>query len=103
MNYRQLNILDRSALAVLRNQGPGVAAVAEVLHRHRTTIWRDLRRNASTYDGRYRARRTNEYAVARRKRSRRNAHFAPAHITRVEELLRQEWSSEQVAGTGRKV
>jgi transposase, IS30 family len=98
MIYRQLNIEERSALAVLRSQGFGVTAVATVLLRHRTTIWRELRRNASTYDGRYRASRANEYAVARRRRSRRNKHFEPAQLTQVEDLLRQEWSPQQVAG-----
>jgi transposase, IS30 family len=98
MNYRQLNIEERSALAVLRTQGLGVGEIAAALLRHRTTLWRELKRNASTHDGRYRASRANEYAVARRRRSRRNKHFEPAQLAQVEDLLRQEWSPEQVAG-----
>ena len=98
MNYRQLNIEERSSLTALREHGVGVCAIAEHLGRHRTTVWREVRRNASTHDGRYRASRANEYAVARRRRSRRNKHFDPEQMTRVEELLRQEWSPEQVAG-----
>ena len=98
MNYRQLNIEERSTLTALRQHGLGICAIAVHLRRHRTTLWRELRRNASPHDGRYRASRANEYAVARRKRSRRNKHFDPGQMTRVEELLRQEWSPEQVAG-----
>jgi transposase, IS30 family len=98
MNYRQLNIEDRSTLTALRKHGLGVCAVAEHMRRHRTTLWRELRRNASPHDGRYRASRANEYARARRRRSRRNRHFDQTQMTHVEELLRREWSPEQVSG-----
>jgi IS30 family transposase len=37
-------------------------------------------------------------AQARRYRSRRNSQFGPGHWERVEELLREEWSPEQVSG-----
>ncbi len=98
MNYRQLNAEERSALGALRTLGLSQAEIARQLGRHRTTIWRELRRNAAPHDGRYRAGRAHQRAHARRYRSRRNSQFAEAQWARVEELLREEWSPEQVAG-----
>ena len=56
------------------------------------------KRNAAPYDGWYRARRAQQRAHARRYRSRRNSQFGRGHWERVEELLREEWSPEQVSG-----
>jgi IS30 family transposase len=98
MNYRQLNVEERSALAALRTVGVGLGEIARHLGRHRSTVWRELQRNAAPYDGRYRAGRAHERAVARRKRSRRNSQFGRAQWAQVEALLREQWSPEQVAG-----
>lgn len=98
MNYRQLNAEERSALAALRSVGLSLAAIAGELGRHRSTVWRELKRNAAPYDGWYRAGRAEERAVARRKRSRRNSQFGREEMGRVEELLKEEWSPEQVSG-----
>ena len=59
---------------------------------------RELKRNAAPYDGSYRAARAEERAAARRKRSGRNSKFRRAELAPVEELLREEWSPEQVSG-----
>ena len=59
---------------------------------------RELKRNAAPYDGWYRARRAQQRAHARRYRSRRNSQFGRGQWERVEELLREEWSPEQVSG-----
>ena len=42
--------------------------------------------------------RAEERAVARRKRSRRYSQFGRVEMERVEELLKEEWSPEQVSG-----
>ena len=98
MKYQQLNVEERSALATLKRLGWSVAEMARELGRHRSTVARELRRNAAPHDGWYRAGRAHERAVARRRRSRRNSQFGKAELARVEELLREEWSPEQVAG-----
>jgi IS30 family transposase len=66
--------------------------------RHRSTIWRELRRNCSRHDGGYRAGRAQEQAQARRKRSRRNSHFGDTEWALVETLLREKFSPEQISG-----
>ena len=98
MNYEQLNAEERSALASLRRLGLSQAEIGRQLGRHRSTVGRELKRNAAPYDGWYRAARAEERAVARRKRSRRNSQFGRAELARVEELLREQWSPEQVSG-----
>ena len=98
MKYSQLNAAERSVLAALRSLGLNKAEIGRQLGRHRSTIGRELRRNCAPYDGGYRSRRAHQRAHARRYRSRRNSQFAGAQWDRVEELLREEWSPEQVAG-----
>ena len=98
MKYRQLNGEERSVLAALRLVGLKPAEIARELGRHRSTVSRELRRNAAPYDGWYRARRAQQRAHARRYRSRRNSQFGRGQWERVEGLLREEWSPEQVSG-----
>ena len=98
MNYEQLNGEERSVLAALRRLGLNQAEIGRQLGRHRSTVGRELQRNAAPYDGWYRAARAQERAVARRKRSRRNSQFGREEMARVEELLKEEWSPEQVSG-----
>jgi IS30 family transposase len=72
MNYRQLNAQERSVLAALRTLGLSVAEMG----RHRSTIWRELRRNSAPYDGGYRSARAHQRCHARRWRTRRHSQFA---------------------------
>ena len=97
-SYRQLSAEERVQIATLRYQNFTLPQIAQVLGRHRTTVWREVQRNRAPYDGGYRSARAQERAVARRRRSRRNQQFDPPQIRRVEALLRQQWSPEQVSG-----
>ena len=98
MNYRQLNGEERSVLAALRTLGLNQAEIARQLGRHRSTVGRELKRNAAPHDGRYRAGRAHQRAHARRYRSRRNSQFGRAEWVQVEALLKEQWSPEQVSG-----
>jgi len=98
MKYHQLNGEERSALAALRVQGASLGEIARYLGRHRSTLWRELGRNRSRHDGGYRVHQAQERTRARRRRSRCNQHFGRAELARVEALLREEWSPEQVSG-----
>ena len=96
--YRQITAQERYALGLLRQQGWSTAEIARVLGRHRSTIGREVRRNGTPHDACYRPQLADWYARGRRARSRRNRQFTAADWARIEALLRQNWSPEQVAG-----
>ena len=54
-------------------------------------ISRELRRNATTHDGDYRAEKAHSYATARRRRCRRGARFSAENMARVSALIRKRW------------
>ena len=102
MMYRQITAVERYTLMALQVQGLTPAAIARALGRHRSTITRELRRNRTRYDGYYRPELADVYARGRRSHSRRSQQFTRANWRRVEALLREDWSPEQIAGRLRR-
>lgn len=98
MTYRQLTSEERYMLAALRRQGYNQSEIARSLGRHRATVCRELRRNSTRSDGRYRASTAQERTNGRRSRSRRNRRFTARDFALIDGLLRRQWSPEQVAG-----
>jgi transposase, IS30 family len=98
MMYHQITCAERYTLAVLRQGGLSAAAIAQALGRHRSTIGREVRRNRAASDAAYRPQLADWYARGRRSRARRNRRFGPAEWDRIQALLREDWSPEQVAG-----
>jgi transposase, IS30 family len=98
MSYRQLTSGERYMLAALRRQGLNQSQIARSLSRHRSTICRELQRNSTRADGRYRAFTAQERTNGRRSRSRRNQRFTALDFSLVEERLCRQWSPEQVSG-----
>jgi transposase, IS30 family len=98
MTYCQLTSGERYMLAALRKQGLNQSQIAASLGRHRSTICRELSRNSSRLDGHYRPSKAQERSNGRRSRSRRNLHFTVHDFARVDDLLRRQWSPEQISG-----
>ncbi len=98
MKYHQLTSEERYMLAALRRQGLNQSQSARSLGRHRSTVCREVRRNSTRADGRYRAFTAQERTNGRRSRSRRNQRFVPQDFTLVDNLLSRQWSPEQVSG-----
>jgi IS30 family transposase len=99
MTYAQITPHERYAISLLRKQGLRAAEIARQLGRHRSTIGREVRRNAWREDGRtYRAFKAQGYTNRRRRNSRRNAQFGAADWALVESVLREDFSPEQVVG-----
>jgi IS30 family transposase len=84
-------------ISALRKQGVRQRRIATQLGRHPSTICRELKRNASR-KGHYRPGNAIGMTSGRRRRSRRNQRFAAAHLARVDALLCQQWSPEQISG-----
>jgi transposase, IS30 family len=100
--YHQLTQEERYRITAHRMAGNSQAEIARLLQRHPATIGRELRRNATRHDGKYRAEKAQSYATARRRRSRRGARFSAEQMARVASLLRGKWSAEQISGFLRK-
>ena len=100
MRYQQITPEERYTLATLRKQAPKLsnAKIASLLARHPSTISRELRRNSTPYDGHYRWTRAQEQANGRRSRSRRNSRFTDEQWQLVEQLVRADFSPEQISG-----
>jgi len=95
MAYRQITSEERYTIAALRGEGFNQSQIARHLARHRSTISRELQRNAARHDGAYRAHGAIERTSARRTRSRRNTQFSEAELAQVEGLLRRKWHDAQ--------
>jgi IS30 family transposase len=102
MTYHQLTQEERYRITAQLMCGDPPAQIARLVERHRSTITRELRRNVTAHDGKYRAEKAHSYAVARRRRCRRRARFSAADMARIARLVRRKWSAEQIAGTLKK-
>jgi IS30 family transposase len=102
MAYHQITSEERYIIAALRQAHWNLSEIARHLGRDRSTICREVRRNAARHDGAYRAHGAIERTSARRSYSRRNLRFSAEDLALVEELLQKKWSPEQIAGRLRR-
>jgi IS30 family transposase len=102
MRYRQITSEERYMISKLRQQGCRPAGIARCLGRHRSSIGREIARNATAADGGYRPFTAAERTRGRRSRSRRNTRFTPQQWQHVHRRLRRQWSPEQIAGRLRR-
>ena len=99
MMYKQITSHERYIISALRKQGLSVNQIATHLCRHRSTIYRELKRNSCHHiDGFYRPSKAQRRTIARRRRSRRNKHYSHEDFSIVRQLLRQKLSPEQIVG-----
>ena len=95
--YNQITSEERYTIASCRRARMTVSEIAAITGRHRSTIYREVSRNAGS-GGRYRCLKAQEKTNGRRSRSRRNRHFTKEELAIVEQYLRKDWSPEQVCG-----
>lgn len=99
MKYQQLTYEERIQLATLKKQGLSIRAIASIMSRHPSTLYREFKRNlCNGVDTSYRPSRAQRKTVARRRRSRRNHHYHHSDFLIVRQLLRKQWSPEQIVG-----
>jgi transposase, IS30 family len=101
MKYSQLTPEDRGVISILRKGGFGVSCIAQVMKRDRSTIYRELKRNATdTPKGPvYCVSKAQEKRNGRLRRSRRGEHHDAEAYALVRKLLKAQWSPEQISGT----
>jgi IS30 family transposase len=98
MAYQQLVTEERHKIAAMRSLYLGTREIARRLGRHRSTLYRELKRNASAHDGNYRASHSVQKASGRKSRSRRNGRFGADDFVWIESLIRLNLSPEQIVG-----
>src|SRR5580765_327073 len=98
MAYHQLTQQERYLISNGVRLSRTLRELAELLGRSPSTLSRELRRNATAHDGRYRAAKAHSYAVARRRRSRRGAQFSDQVLSQVDAAVRRRLSAEQIVG-----
>lgn len=98
MGYRQLTQDERYVMARLLRQGYSYRAIALALDRSVSTISRERSRNATRHDGNYRAEKAHQYALARRRRTRKGSQFSEQEWAEVARLLERKWSPGQIVG-----
>lgn len=100
--YLQLSQDERYHITELRISHSSKAEIARALKRSPSTIGRELERNKKLIDGHYRADLAHSYAKTRRSRERRGFHLGPHCWEVVVDLLKQDWSPEQISHCLRK-
>ncbi len=97
MKYKQLTPDERYTLSGYRKAGLSISQIAQVMDRHRSTLYREINRH--TRQGTYRT----SYAVYRahtiRSKSRRGFRYSHDDLNIIRRLLRRDWSPEQISGT----
>ena len=82
----------------MRKHHVGMSEIARRLGRHRSTVYREVKRNCSVHDGYYRGLHSSWKAGGRKKRSRRNMRFGNEDFEPIAVLVRGDWSPEQIVG-----
>ena len=93
--YTQLTRDERYQIYALRKAGHSQKEIAEVLGRSPSTISRELRRNKGLKG--YRPEQAHRLAQ-NRKKERDRTRIPESTWARVEQLLREDWSPEQISG-----
>ena len=101
---RKLTVEDRVAIDLRRKDGWGVRAIARELGRSPSVISTEIGRGREP-DGSYAAGPAQTAAAARRDRSGRRTKLAPDSplFAEVANLLRLQWSPEQIAGRRKRL
>jgi transposase, IS30 family len=95
MPHTHLTLPERYCIQEFREMGWPLAAIAQVLGRDRSTIWREVQRNRN-HRQRYEGHHAQSLAVARRSAARRNRRFTSDDWACVKVCLEQDWSPEQI-------
>jgi IS30 family transposase len=96
MPHTHLTQAERYCIQEFVVMGWPLAAIAEVLERDRTTIWREVQRNRN-HRNRYEGHHAQGLAVALRSVARQNQRVTAADWACVRVCLEQDWSPEQVS------
>ncbi len=96
MSYKQLNLERRYEIKAYMQAGFKFSKIAEHVNVHRTTIYREASRNRGLRG--YRPHQADQKATERRRNASKHTRFTPELQDWVTELLKDDFSPEQVSG-----
>jgi IS30 family transposase len=98
MSYTHFNAVERGKIELLHKQGMSTTMIGQEIGRHRTSVGREIRRNASLSG--YQAQAAQTRYVERRKVCRPTTRLTNERLRDVvvEKIAEEEWSPELVAG-----
>ena len=95
-NYTQLKEENRFEIYAFKRASLSLRKIAMEINKSPSTISRELKRNES-YRG-YRPKKAQEKALYRRKHAKKFKKMNTELIEKIENMLRQDWSPEQISG-----
>lgn len=102
LSYHHLNFEDRTALMLeSRKEGFSARKFAELIKRHPSTIYRELKRNS--INDVYQAQYASDNTFARRRRGHRKLKIDSILWKFIVEAIRCLWSPQQIAKRKRKI
>lgn len=97
MKYKQLTQMERYQIARLKGMGYKKKKIAQIMDRHISTIYRELKRNKDERNYYY-PRKAHDFALARRKENGQRAVRISEQVwCYIEYLLEHQWSPEQIS------
>ncbi len=97
MAYAQLTLEERYQISALKKAGHSQTRIAEEMGCHKSTVGRELRRNAGARGG-YFPKQAQQKAEARQAAKPRRVKFWGEYWDEIDGLVRQDFSPEQIAG-----
>lgn len=94
-HYTQLTREERYQIYALKTAGHNQAKIAQIIGRHKSTVSRELSRNCGLRG--YRPRQANNFALTRC-RTKAKKRISHELWRKIERLLSEDWSPEQVSG-----
>lgn len=97
-SYTQLTAGERFLIGKMLCHRQSLRAIARILGRSPSTVSREIRRNQYPNRNCYIAYHAGSMARGRRRRARQGTNFTSQQLKRVEQLLRLDYSPEQISG-----
>ena len=94
--YNQITKEERYQIQAELKAGLSVPEIANGLGRDKSSVYREINRNIGLRG--YRPEQANEKALTRRKEAAKAVKMTAAFVMKIEELIRLEWSPEQISG-----
>jgi IS30 family transposase len=93
-----LTVEQRYKIQVLKEEGFSQSEIAEKIGRDKSVVCRELRRNCDQRSGKYKAELAEKKCRNRHRYKKKNARFSTDIQFNVEELLKEDYSPEQIVG-----